>query len=59
MRVAQRAMERFMREIFLKGKYRNKEMPKWDRSGHVSQKKDGRWTQSILEWRPRQECDKK
>ncbi|CAH0731533.1 unnamed protein product, partial [Brenthis ino] len=67
-KVAQRAMERAMLGVSLADRIRNEVIRqrtkvtdiarrisslKWKWAGHVARRTDGRWSRSVLEWRPR------
>lgn len=68
LKVAQRAMERAMLGVSLRDRIRNTEIRrrtkltdiaqrvaslKWKWAGHISRREDERWSQKVLDWRPR------
>ncbi|NP_001121193.1 phosphatidylinositol 3-kinase 60 [Bombyx mori] len=70
LKVTQRAMERAMLGVSLGDQIRNEEIRrktmvtdiaqrivtlKWQWTGHIARRTDGRWGQKVLEWRPRLE----
>ncbi|KAJ8711218.1 hypothetical protein PYW07_008460 [Mythimna separata] len=67
-KVTQRAMERAMLGVSLRDHIRNEDIRKrtkvtdiarriaklkWQWTGHIARKTDGRWGRKVLEWRPR------